>query len=108
MLDRFAHALLGLLEALAGLVLGALVWVEDAAGRAMTQAHIPADLQTILGIILAIAFLVAAFQLLGGFIRVVLIVVLLAIVVHAIGHHLGPPLPPPPQQGMVLLNVAPA
>ncbi len=86
MLDQFAHALLGLLEALAALVLGALAWLEGWLGHAMTQAHIPPDLQTVVGIVLAIAFLIAAIQLFGGFIRVVVIVVLLAIVVHALSH----------------------
>ncbi len=89
MLDHFAHALLGLLEALAAIVLGALTWLEVVLGQAMTQAHIPPDLQTIAGIVLAVLFLLAALQLFGGFIRVVLIVVLMAIVVHALSHHMG-------------------
>ena len=103
MLDHFAHALLGLLMALAALVLGGLAWVEAVLGQAMTQARIPPDFQIVVGLILAVAFLIAALQLFGGFIRIVVIVVLLAIVVHAASHHGEPgPLSPihasPPAQ----------
>lgn len=98
MLDYVAHALLGLLEALAGLVLGALAWLEAALGQLMTQAHIPPDLQTVAGIVLAIMFLIAALQLFGGFIRVVVVVVLLAIVVHALSHHGVVAMPAPPHK----------
>ncbi len=90
MLDHIAHALLGLLAALAALVLGALSWLEAVLGHAMTQAHIPPDLQEVAGIVLAVLFLVAALQLFGGFIRVVVVVVLLAVVVHAVSHHAPP------------------
>jgi hypothetical protein len=97
MLDHFAHALLGLLMALAALVLGALAWVEGALGQMMTQAHIPPDLQIVVGLVLAVGFLLAALQLFGGFIRIVVVVVLLAIVVHAASHH-GQPGPLSPVQ----------
>jgi hypothetical protein len=92
MLDHIAHVLLALLTTLGALVLSALATLEAALGQIMTSAHIPPDVQTILGLLLAIAFLIAALQLFGGFIRVVLIVLLLAIVVHAAAFHgLAPP-----------------
>ncbi len=90
MLDHVAHVLLGLLAALAALVLSALSWLEAVFGHAMTQAHIPPDLQAVAGIVLAVLFIIAALQLFGGFIRVVVIVVLLALVVHALSHHVPP------------------
>jgi hypothetical protein len=94
MLDHIAHVLLALLTGLAAIVLAALAWIEGALGSVMTAAHIPPDLQTILGVAVALLFLIAALQLFGGFIRVVVIVVLLAIVVHAATHReLGVPHP---------------
>jgi hypothetical protein len=86
MLDQIAHTLLALLAGLAAIVLAALAWIEGALGGVMTAAHIPPDLQMVLGIVVALLFLVAALQMFGGFIRVVVIVVLLAIVVHAATH----------------------
>ncbi len=87
MLDQIAHTLLALLAGLAALVLTALAWLEASLGGIMTAAHVPPSLQTVLGIVIALLFLIAALQLFGGFIRVVVIVVLLAIVVHAATHH---------------------
>jgi len=90
--------LLALLAGLAAIVLAALAWIEGALGGIMTASHIPPDLQLILGIVVALLFLVAALQMFGGFIRVVVIVVLLAIVVHAATHHeIGVPHPIPAQ-----------
>jgi hypothetical protein len=86
MLDHIAHVLLAVLAGLAAIVLAALAWIEGALGGIMTAVHIPPDLQMILGIVVALLFLVAALQMFGGFIRVVVIVVLLAIVVHAATH----------------------
>jgi hypothetical protein len=98
MLDHIANTLLMLLSALAGIVLGALAWIEATLGGVMTASHIPPNLQIIMGIVVALLFLVAALQLFGGFIRVVVIVVLLAIVVHAATHHeLAVPHPTPAQ-----------
>ena len=98
MLDHIAHVLLALLAGLAAIVLAALAWIEGALGGVMTASHIPPDLQMVLGIVVALLFLVAALQIFGGFIRVVVIVVLLAIVVHAATHHeLGVPRPVPAQ-----------
>jgi hypothetical protein len=86
MLDHIAQLLLGLLTALGALVLSALSWLEAVLGQAMTQAHIPQGVQEVAAIALAVLFLIAAVQMLGGFIRVVVVVVLLAIVVHAVSH----------------------
>ena len=98
MLDQIAHTLLALLAGLANIVLAALALIEGALGGVMTAAHIPPNLQMILGIVVALLFLVAALQLFGGFIRIVVIVVLLAIVVHAATHHeLAVPHPTPAQ-----------
>ena len=98
MLDQIAHVLLALLAGLAAIVLAALAWIEGALGGIMTASHIPPDLQLILGIVVALLFLVAALQMFGGFIRVVVIVVLLAIVVHAATHNeIGVPHPIPAQ-----------
>jgi hypothetical protein len=88
-LDHIAHALISLLAAIAGFVLAALAAIEDWLRGIMTHAGIPPDLQTVVGILIAVAFLVAAFRLFGGFIRVVLIVVLVAVVAHALTHGSG-------------------
>jgi hypothetical protein len=100
MLDKVANALVALLGTLAGVVLGALTWVEHWFGGLMTSAHIPANLQTVFAVVLGILFIVAAVQLFAGFIRVVVIVVLVAIAVHAVSH--GRSVAPPLQHGWAM------
>jgi hypothetical protein len=99
MLDKIATTLMSLLQQLASLVFAALAWIEAQLGILMTAAHIPHGAQVILGVVLAVLFLVAAFQLFSGFIRIVLIVFLVALLAHAmtvkgdtgIPHLAGPP-----------------
>jgi hypothetical protein len=87
MLDHIANLLLALLASLAAIVLSVLAWLEAAFGHFLSQLGVPPGAQTVLGIVLAILFLLAAIRLFGGFIRIVLVVVVLAIVVHAVTHH---------------------
>ncbi|HTZ69381.1 MAG TPA: hypothetical protein VMB71_01920 [Acetobacteraceae bacterium] len=89
MLAQVAHILVAALGALAGIVLAALAWLEANLAGAMTQAGIPRNLQSLLLIIVAVLFLIAAVRLFSGFIRIVAIVVLLAIAVHAVTYR-GP------------------
>ncbi len=83
MLDKIATTLMSLLQQLAALVFAVLAWIEAQLGAVMTAAHIPHGAQVIFGIVLAVLFLVAVFQLFSGFIRVVLIVFLVALLAHA-------------------------
>jgi hypothetical protein len=87
MLDHVAHALLALLLGLVGIVLGILEALENFLRDTMNHLGLPHPVQTVLALFAAVVFLVAAFRLFGGFIRVVLIVVILAIVVHAVTHN---------------------
>ena len=89
MLAQVAHILVATLAALAGIVLAALGWLEANLASTMTGAGIPRNLQSVLLIIVAVLFLVAAVRLFSGFIRIVAIVVLLAIAVHALTYR-GP------------------
>lgn len=83
-LDRLAQAVLAAFAALAALVLGVLDAIEGALSHAMVQAGIPAPLRTLLFIIVAVLFLVAAVRLFGGLIRVGLILLLAVILIHAL------------------------
>ena len=102
-LDQIAHMLLGLLEAIAALVLSALAWLEAALGQVMSHAGIPPNAQEIVAVVLAVLFILAAFRLFGGLIRVALIVVLVALLVHALAGHgiVGPHVAHPHGQGEV-------
>jgi hypothetical protein len=86
-LDHIANLLLGLLAAIAALVLSALTWLEAALGQLMSHAGIPPGAREIVAILIAVLFILAAFRLFGGLIRVVLIVVLVALLVHALAGH---------------------
>lgn len=61
--------------------------VEGVLVGAMTAAHIPPNLQSVLAIIVAVLVLLAAVRLFGGLVRIVLIILLLAIVAHALTNH---------------------
>jgi hypothetical protein len=99
MLNQLVQALIAVLEAIAALVLAALAWVEGFFGKLMDAAHVPHNAQVLLGIVVAVLFLVAAVRLFGGFIRVVLIVLLVAIVAHAVLHPHAPAPAQPQQSG---------
>jgi hypothetical protein len=97
LLDRLLHALLAVLAVIVAIVFAALAWIEGLLGSVMTAAHIPANLQSVLAIVVGVLVLIAALRLFGGLIRVVLIVLLLAIVAHALSHH-----PYEPHHGAVM------
>ena len=90
MLDQVTQALVALLSALVAVVLGVLKWVEDRFGDLMTQAHIPPNLQMVFAILLGVMFLIAALQIFGGLIRVVVVLVLISVAVHAFTSHRRP------------------
>jgi len=63
-----------------------LNWVETALGTPMRAAGLPPDVQLAIGVVVAILFILAAIQLFGGFLRLLVIVLLLALVLHAVGN----------------------
>ena len=67
--------------------MSALAWLEAALGQVMAHAGIPPDAREVVGLVIAVLFILAAFRLFRGLIRVVLIVVLVALLVHALAGH---------------------
>ena len=70
------------IAALVDLVLSALGVVELWLRARMAQVGVPHGLQTIVLILVAVLFLVAALRLFGGVLRVLLIVFLLLLALH--------------------------
>jgi putative exporter of polyketide antibiotics len=91
-LNQLLHALLAVLSAIAALVLAGLTWLETALATPMRAAGFPPLAREVVGIAVAVLFLLAALRLFGGLIRVTLIVFLLVLVVHVLASHGGPAL----------------
>ena len=79
-------------DGLLGIVAPAELWLRAAMGR----LGVPADLQTGLLLVGALALLLGVFRALGGLLRIALVLALLALAVQALGSH-GSDAPPPRQ-----------
>lgn len=84
MLDRLAHELIALLMGFVFVVLDVLNGIEGAVAGALMRAGLPASLQTVVFIVVAVLFLVAVFRVFGGLIRAGLIVLLVLFLVQII------------------------
>jgi len=83
-LDNFAHGLLIVLAAFSHFTLGLLEIVEGWMRELMHGAGLSLDVQTVVLIVILVAFLVGVLRLLGGRLRLALALVLILILAHTL------------------------
>ena len=89
-MDHALNLVTGLLVWLFGLVVSAIVVIENAARHVLGGIGITGELQTVLLVVLAVLLTVAAFRLFGRLFAILLAVVLLLLLLHALfGGHMG-------------------
>ncbi len=72
------------LRAALGVLLGLFGVLDGVMRRALTQAHVPENLQSLVILAAAALFIVAVLRLFGGFFRILLIVLLILLALHVL------------------------
>ena len=67
-----------------GVLLGVFGVIDVFLRRALTQAHVPENVQSLVIVAVAVLFIVAVLRLFGGFFRILLIVLLILLVLHVL------------------------
>jgi hypothetical protein len=85
--DSFTHvvnSLLQLLIDLGNLIVAGITAVELWLRGLLTQAGVPADIQTVILLAVAVVLIVGSLRLFGGLIRVAIVLVLILIAIHIV------------------------
>ncbi len=77
------------LAELLGVFAGVFGVIEVALHRFMNSIGVPANLQTVIVIIIAVLFIVAVLRLFGGVLRLLIAVLLILFLIHLIAPNLG-------------------
>jgi hypothetical protein len=67
-----------------GLLLSVFAVIEQACHRLLSQAGVPAQMQTLIILALAVVFIVAVLRLFGGLFRLLLMVLLILLILHVV------------------------